>query len=146
MSLQRGRSSADLSQYVDWSALESQDSSQPVSQDWSHVLRAPPAAEEGLETQQYPTPAEDDLETQRYSAPAEDDLETQKYQLETPKYNFQKVLETWQTKYWSRRCKNDQTGANAVLKKDVKKSWKNGTLKEVLKKGAEQEQTGAHVE
>ena len=133
MSLQRGRSSADLSQYVDWSALESQLESGPASQDWSHVLRAPPAAEE-------------DLETQRYSAPAEDDLETQKYQPETPKYNFQKMLETWQTKYWSRRCKNDQTGAKAVVKKGVKKSWKIGVLKDVQKKGAEQEQTGAYVE
>ena len=146
MSLQRGRSSADLSQYVDWSALESQLESGPASQDWSHVLRAPPAADGQQETQEYSAPAEDDLETQRYSAPAEDDLEPQKYQPETPKYNFQKMLETWQTKYWSRRCKNDQTGAKAVLKKDVKESWKNGTLKEVLKKGAEQEQTGAYVE
>ena len=145
MSLQRGVSSRDLSQYLDWSALPAAES-QPVSQDWSHLLRAPPTAESDLETQKYEAPAEDELETQKYEAPAESDLETQKYgapaesDLETQKYDLQKVLNDWQTKYWS-RCKNDKTGAKAVLKKVEKKSWKNGVLKKAPKKVLEKDDT-----
>ena len=159
MSLQRGKSSADL--YVDWAAMEStlESESGSASQDWSHLLRGPPvedvletrapSGEDALETQAYAAPTEDELQTQKYAAPMEDELETQKYGLE--KYNFQEMLQSWQTKYWSRRCKNDQTGANAVLKKADKKAWKNGSLKKIDKKAMEEGQTGGsacsgHVE
>ena len=47
---------------------------------------------------------------------------------------------------FDRVAQSDQTGAKAVMKKGLKKSWKIGVLKDVQKKGAEQEQTGAYVE